>query len=319
MYKYLLSLCVLFLIISCQESDEPEVQPELDTEAPTIPSELIANNITPSSIDLDWEEATDNVAVTGYSIYQDGNEIAEVAGTSLMVSGLTASTTYIFTVSAFDASDNESNQSNELTVTTVTPADTESPTVPQNLSALNTTITGTDLSWSPATDNVEVTGYRVYQDGDEIADIMETSFSVGGLTASTAYTFTVSAYDAVDNESNQSSGLMVTTETPSSSSRVLLFTKTAGFNHRTKGESLAMVEGFASNLNFEITVDDTGSEFDSASNLNQYDIIFFHQYFGEHLEPKLNGTMLKPMQPKEEISYRTTLLVMAMVIAPLQR
>ena len=64
---------------------------------------------------------------------------------------------------------------------------------------------------------------------------------------------------------------------------VLLFTKTAGFNHNTKDENLSMVEAIGEDLNFEVKVDDNGSEFNSTSNLMQYDVIFFGNTSGNTL------------------------------------
>nr|WP_299071219.1 ThuA domain-containing protein [uncultured Allomuricauda sp.] len=75
----------------------------------------------------------------------------------------------------------------------------------------------------------------------------------------------------------------VTTEVGSASIKVLLFTKTSGFDHNTREESETMVQAIADQLGFEITVDNTGSEFDSAGNLNNYDVIFFTNTSGDML------------------------------------
>lgn len=65
--------------------------------------------------------------------------------------------------------------------------------------------------------------------------------------------------------------------------KVLVFTKTSGFNHNTKNECVSMVEGFATNLSFQVTVDDSGSEFESAVNLNDFELIFFTNTSGNTL------------------------------------
>ncbi len=89
--------------------------------------------------------------------------------------------------------------------------DTEAPTAPTNLIASNTTQTGTNLTWSAATDNVGVTGYDVYKNGTILASTSTTSYNVTGLTASTLYTFTVKAKDAAGNNSNNSNTASITT------------------------------------------------------------------------------------------------------------
>ncbi|GMN07711.1 hypothetical protein MTsPCn5_31000 [Croceitalea sp. MTPC5] len=65
--------------------------------------------------------------------------------------------------------------------------------------------------------------------------------------------------------------------------RVLLFTKTAGFDHNTRNEVEAMVTQIASDLGFEVTIDDSGDEFASTQNLNQFSVIFFANTSGNTL------------------------------------
>lgn len=90
-------------------------------------------------------------------------------------------------------------------------ADTQAPTTPGSLTASNTTQTATDLSWSPSSDNVGVTGYNIYVDGILDGTTSATSYTVSGLTASTTYTMEVTAEDAAGNESAPAS-INVTTQ-----------------------------------------------------------------------------------------------------------
>jgi hypothetical protein len=89
-----------------------------DTEAPTVPDNLTSSSNTATTVDLAWDASTDNVGVTGYKIFVDGVYNKSVASNSGQVAGLSAETTYSFTVSAFDAAGNESAQSTPLIVTT---------------------------------------------------------------------------------------------------------------------------------------------------------------------------------------------------------
>ena len=95
------------------------------------------------------------------------------------------------------------------------PPDLEAPSVPTGLVASNVTDTSVDLDWNASTDNVKVTGYRVYTDGENPVSLVETSATVVGLSPETDYTFTVSALDAAGNESAQSDGVGVTTDVSS--------------------------------------------------------------------------------------------------------
>src|SRR5207302_2629203 len=56
-------------------------------------------------------------------------------------------------------------QGSAVSATTKALADTQAPSSPTNLAATAVSSPQIDLSWSPATDNVGVTGYRVYRDG----------------------------------------------------------------------------------------------------------------------------------------------------------
>ena len=184
-----------------------------DTTAPTAPT-LSASGTTETTTNLSWSGATDNVAVTGYDIYKDDVLLGSTASTSYSVTGLTNSTTYLFTVKAKDAAGNASVASNGVSVTTLTPTpDTTAPTAP-TLTASGTTLTSTNLSWSGATDNVAVTGYDVYKDGVFLASTATTTYAATGLSSSTAYAFYVQAKDAAGNVSVASNTINVTTLTP---------------------------------------------------------------------------------------------------------
>ncbi|OWP84032.1 secretion protein [Flavobacterium davisii] len=186
-----------------------------DTIAPTAPTALTASGTTEISTSLSWIASTDNVGVTGYDVYQDTVLIGSTATTTYNVTGLTASTSYTFTIKAKDAAGNISNASNAITVTTSAPViDTTAPTAP-TLSASGTTTTTTNLSWSGATDNVGVTAYNVYQGTTLLGTTSSTSYNVVGLTAATTYSFTVKAKDAAGNISNASNIVSVTTSSNS--------------------------------------------------------------------------------------------------------
>lgn len=93
--------------------------------------------------------------------------------------------------------------------------DTQAPTAP-TLSSSTKTETTVDLSWTAATDNTAVTGYKVYKDAvleSTLGNVL--NYQVTELTASTAYNFTVTALDAAGNESVVSNTLAITTDTSS--------------------------------------------------------------------------------------------------------
>ncbi len=90
--------------------------------------------------------------------------------------------------------------------------DTQAPSKPLSLTASEQTETTLKLSWTASTDNVGVTGYRIYQDGTALVGLVtETSKTIQGLTDGTAYNFYITALDAEDNESAPSNTLEVFT------------------------------------------------------------------------------------------------------------
>ena len=54
-------------------------------------------------------------------------------------------------------------------------------------------------------------GYRIYRDGTEVATASTTTHTDTGLSAATAYSYAVAAYDATGNESGQSPPASATT------------------------------------------------------------------------------------------------------------
>ena len=93
----------------------------------------------------------------------------------------------------------------------VATADGSAPSAPANLQGTAVSTSRIDLAWTASTDNVGVTGYRIYRNGAVIGTTTGTSFSDTGLSEYTTYTYRVAAYDAEGNESSQSSPLSATT------------------------------------------------------------------------------------------------------------
>ena len=89
--------------------------------------------------------------------------------------------------------------------------ETEPPTVPTNLSATAVSSSQINLAWTASTDNVGVTGYRIFRGGPQTGTSATTTFADTGLAANTQYSYTVLAYDAAGNVSGQSASASATT------------------------------------------------------------------------------------------------------------
>jgi hypothetical protein len=90
-----------------------------DTTPPTTPTLVTAEPISEDQIDLVWTSAVDNYLLGGYVVSRDGLPVATTSLTTYSDSGLVASTTYAYSVVAFDAFFNTSAASNILATTTL--------------------------------------------------------------------------------------------------------------------------------------------------------------------------------------------------------
>nr|WP_269863716.1 family 14 glycosylhydrolase [Paenibacillus caseinilyticus] len=310
----------------------------IDITPPSVPTNLAASGVTASSATLNWTASTDAVGVTGYEIWRDGAKIATSAANSYTNAGLTADTTYSYTVKAYDAAGNISAASaaisvktgtaagntvtvyykrgyatpyihyrpaggtwttppgaampqaeasasgyNKFTVNigsatqleavfnngsgtwdnnnsknylfsagtwdytpgangapgTITPRTTAGddltpPTAPTNVAAAGTTDTTVSLSWSASTDNVKVTGYDVYRNGNKVGTTTTGSFTDSGLTPETSYTYTVKAFDAAKNVSDASApATAATTKKPVDNGSSKAYSTNPTFGKRT--------------------------------------------------------------------------------------
>jgi len=104
-----------------------------DTTAPSTPLSLTATAISSSQINLTWANSTDNIGVMGYKIYRDGPQVGTSSINSFNNIGLSASTTYTYSVAAYDAANNVSATSSSLSATTLatgsTPIATTTPRI----------------------------------------------------------------------------------------------------------------------------------------------------------------------------------------------
>jgi Fibronectin type III domain len=148
-------------------------------------------------------------SATTYTVYLNPTPGTHPAPTDGLA--LTTSTAQKFTGLTFYGGNAASLSIDEMriggTYADVTPADapdTTPPSVPTNFNASNTTSTSVDLSWTASTDNVAVTGYKVYYGTTFVGLTTSTTMRVYNLTPNTAYSFTVVAQDAKLNTGTSS-------------------------------------------------------------------------------------------------------------------
>ncbi|RYD66174.1 MAG: hypothetical protein EOP83_05695, partial [Verrucomicrobiaceae bacterium] len=174
-------------------SDESQltVSTDADSAPPSVPGSLAADPDV-ISVTLSWDASDDNVAVTGYRIRRGTQVLGTVPGTLYTDTGLDPVTSYLYRVAAVDAAGNLSDEGSL---------------------AADPDLTSVALSWAASTDDVGVTGYRIYRGSgdDPIATVTGTTYNETGLDPETSYLYRVAAVDGAGNVSAESQ-LMVSTD-----------------------------------------------------------------------------------------------------------
>ncbi|MFV8370560.1 endonuclease [Flavobacterium sp. LB2R40] len=128
-------------------------------------------------------------------------------------------------------------------------ADAQAPTTPTSLVASGTTSNSVSLSWNASTDNIGVNGYNVYLNSALKTTVTSTTTTISGLTASTAYSFSVKATDAAGNISGASNTVNATTSpTGGSAATDLLFSEYIEGSSNNKALEISNATGTAINL-----------------------------------------------------------------------
>ena len=153
-------------------------------------------------------------------LYRDGTLLTSSAQPSYDApytdTAVAAATRYSYTAAQCDAAGNCSPQSYPYMASTP-PASAEpdvlAPSVP-DVRANPESSTAILVGWSPSSDKVGVSAYRVFRDGALQATLPapRTSFADSGLPAATNYTYTVAACDLAGNCSAQSAPALATTK-----------------------------------------------------------------------------------------------------------
>ncbi|MCM3764152.1 fibronectin type III domain-containing protein [Neobacillus niacini] len=190
------------------------------------------------SVTLTWDPALDNKAVTGYTVYKNGEKVGSAytttGQTTFTVTGLTPATEYTFKVEATDATGNRTSNGPEMKVTTLGEADTTAPVLPQNpqIKQATTTIPASDtfsgksvevvypgftwgsVTWDAASDETGIAGYNVYANGKLNGFATSNKYTLTQLEPGTKYQVTVEAVDIAGNKTPYGSSVEIQTQVP---------------------------------------------------------------------------------------------------------
>ena len=199
--------------------------PIVDLDPPSPPTGLTANAISPSEINLDWNDNTEP-DLSKYYIHRGissgftpelSNRIAEIVISEYSDDGLQQLTTYYYKVIAVDTSNNPSAPSNVASDTTL--QDTTPPAAPTGLQATAMTYSQIDLDWNDNSDS-DFAKYVIYRGtspgvnpilANKVIETPISQYSDTGLNDLTIYYYIVTAVDINDNESPTSNEDYATT------------------------------------------------------------------------------------------------------------
>lgn len=238
--RFFCTLVLLFLpfhIYSANDSFTISQQVGTDTISPTVPSPVTATPITSTQIDITWGASTDDQNLTGYRLFRDAVHIATTSLLTYSDSGLTASTTYSYTVEAYDwffnisttsaASATTTLQTPVVVVSTSTPVQTvdTSTLVDLSLRDLNieTSQMSADISWSTsryAQFSLRWGKVSAYDLGFVRNDIFKKEHvtSIDDLEPGTTYVYELIGYSRGGNEYQLSEGSFTTQSAQETSS-----------------------------------------------------------------------------------------------------
>lgn len=174
-YLLLVAIAILAITLNCScDREEPDVVP------PSVPSGLNATTTT-TSINLSWSASSDNVGVSGYKVFRDGVAAGNATSTSFTDKNLVPNSSYVYTVSAFDANGNVSKLSTPYTAKTVD----DCPTCSKWMTEINFT--------QPTVDIINA------DEAKSAGSLMVKNISTSTHTANLTLTFSGAGASAVDS------------------------------------------------------------------------------------------------------------------------
>ena len=174
------------------------------SKEPPINMTLTGTAVTPYRIDVSWTSAS----ATRYDLYRDGTFLGSSSGTFAPITGLTPSTRYCFVVYADYFPTGIGGRSNEACATT--PAD-HPPTTAGGLTVTVVSPARIDLTWTAASDDWGISGYRITRDGAPLTTVAATAYRDGTASPAGTHCYTITALDTGGNASAPSAQACATT------------------------------------------------------------------------------------------------------------
>ena len=168
---------------------------ETNPPSPPVIQSVTANG---SGATVKWLASTDDVLVSDYEIFRDGQFVGSRRDLSFVDPNVALGNTYTYTVRAIDSSQNASDFSDPSDVTVT---DVAAPTAPDPLTAVVNADDSVTLSWGASTDDQALDHYEVWRGGTFLTSSTDLAFTDTTTGQGQTYTYVVYAVDAVGNRS----------------------------------------------------------------------------------------------------------------------
>lgn len=203
-----------------QPSDALVLQKYLDTTdrpqdlSPTLPAIPMVDAVSSSSISISWAPSQDDVGVVGYNVYRDNAYHATVFDTVYTDEALPDAESVSYSIVAFDRVPNFTPQGEavrvDIPIGDTGEEDLEPPTVPESLSLVEASADFVSIEWASSVDNISVSGYNVYRNGDYLATVRgTTSFTDAEPPVGNTVSYAIVAFDDASNFTVLSDALTV--------------------------------------------------------------------------------------------------------------
>ena len=200
-YEYYVVACDTAGNLS-ERSNILEAATDVDEYAPTQPKNLSAKILSDGIVRLSWTASSDNGSVEKYNVYRNGVLIGTSTGTAYTDSAAVGGY-YEYYVEAVDNEGNVSRASESAYIDNLAPT---APILTLNSVHENSIF----LSWE-STDNVKVTKYELYRNGEKYKSLDGSTFVDLSVEDDKTYTYYVVAFDAFSNASEKSNEVTVYT------------------------------------------------------------------------------------------------------------
>lgn len=183
--------------------------PEGQNHPPVIASlsspTLVSGDLVTFQVMVSDQDPMDTMALNAIGLPQGAtlNNINNLLWEFNWQTGLEDEGNFPVTLIAHDGTENSLPIVVTITVNGKPDVDTTPPSTPEFFTPKVMSSSQIDLSWEAATDNVDVTGYRLFHNDELLIDTTVRTFSHTNLLPNTTYSYALIAYDAKGNLSAQ--------------------------------------------------------------------------------------------------------------------